>query len=614
MATLKAMFKLFDGYTSTIQKINKKTDEATNKILRASGCTDKFNNGLKQTGSSAGFASNKLGKLLSVTALVAGAIKGMNIADNFINTSSRLELINDGLQTQAELQNKIFKAANDSKGAYTSMASAVSKMGLMAKESFSTNDELIAFTELIQKGFKVGGASQTEQSSAMLQLTQAMGAGRLQGDEFRSIMENAPMIADAIAKYVGVSKGELKKMSAEGTITADIIKNSIFMSSDDINKKFKTMPMTFADVWNRIKNSGLQAFDKVIVKINKLINTESFNNFINNISIGLNILSIVIGWVIDNLGLIIPMLAVIGGTHLVIMVRKLWAMVPPLYAQVAAWITANWSILLIVGTIILVVKTLQLLGVSFEDILGFVGGIIGVFVTFFYNKFVYMWNIVASFVNFFANVFKNPVASIKILFLDLTTNVLGFIETMAQGIEDLINKIPGVEIDITSGLTNFKDKIAKESANIKSKSEWEEVVKSKVFMDYSEGYSKGNSIGKKVAGKISNSLESLIGSMSPKKGTGINSDSFGTNNPMTVKGTSSNGSIDVSMADEDLQYLRDIAERDYINKFSTATLAPNISVSFGDVYEEADANKVAGRIKKILQEEIAVTAEGVYCG
>lgn len=603
MATLKAMFKLFDGYTSTIQKINKKTDEATNKILKASGSTDNFNKKLEATGANANSASGKLGKLIGTVVSLAAAQKGMNIADDYINTSSRLKLINDGLQTQAELQDKIFAAADRSKGAYSDMAGAISKMGLMASESFTSNDELIAFTELIQKGFKVGGASQSEQSSAMLQLTQAMSAGKLQGDEFRSIMENAPMIADAIALYTGKSKGELKELSSKGLITSNIIKNAMFMAADGINKKFDTMPMTFADIWNKIKNGGLKAFDKVIAKVNKLINSEGFQAFVNGIMIGLNLLSLAIGLVIDNLWLITPILATIAGTFLVLMVQKLWSMIPPLLAQAAAWITINWPILLVIGAIVLVITILSILGVTFEDVFGFVGGVVGTFAAFFYNVFITIWNAVAAFINFFGNVFKDPVASIQILFYDLMVAVLGFIETMAQGIEDIINKIPGVEIDITSGLSKFKDKIADKAQKIKNKSEWEEVVKTKEFMDYSDGYSKGNKMGKQISNSIGDTLSSFTKSLT---GDGFDTSKFGTeSNPLVIEG-------DVNMADEDLQYLRDIAERDYINKFSTATLAPNITVSFGDIHEEADTDKVLGRIKKILQEEIAVAAEGVY--
>lgn len=610
MATLKAMFKLFDGYTSTIQKINKKTDEATNKLLKASGSTDNFNKKLEATGVSAGNASNGLGKFISLAALVAGTLKGMNTADEYTNTASRLALINDGLQTQSELQDKIFSAADRAKGSYSDMASAISKMGLMASESFTSNDELIAFTELIQKGFKVGGASQSEQSSAMLQLTQAMSAGKLQGDEFRSIMENAPMIADAIAKYTGKSKGELKELSSKGLITSDIIKNAMFEAADGINNKFDTMPMTFADIWNKIKNGGLQAFDKVITKVNQLINTEGVQKFVSIIITGFDLASQAVGWFIDNINAMAPILGVIAGVYLAGIIGKLIAMIPLWGANAIGVLKVAWPILLVVGIIAIAISAARQLGATWEEIFGFVGGVVGTFATFFYNIFVTIWNVVAAFINFFGNAFKNPVAAVEILFNDLMIAVLGFIKTMLQGIEDLINKIPGVEIDITSGISDFGDKVADRTQKIKNESEWEEIVKTKEFMDYSDGYSKGSSMGKQISNSIGDTLSSFTESLT---GDGFDLSNFGTgSNPLVVEGTGSNGKIDVNMADEDLQYLRDIAERDYINKFSTATLAPNITVTFGDIHEEADADKVAGRIKKILQEEIAMASEGVY--
>ena len=627
MATLKAMFKLFDGYSTTIQKINKKTDEAANKLLKASGNTDKFNKKLNDTGASANNASNSLGKFISIAALVGGAIKSMNIADEFTNTAARLNLINDGLQTQAELQEKIFAAANRSKGAYTDMASAISKMGLMAGENFSSNDELIAFTELLQKSFKVGGASTSEQSSAMLQLTQAMSAGILQGDEFRSIMENAPLIAEAIAKYVGVGKGELKELSADGAITSDIIKNAMFAAGDDINAKFETMPTTFADVWNRIKNAGLQAFEPVINSVNKIINTTGFQAFVNTILTGLNIIGSVLGGLIDFIvdiwPVIGPILTAIAIVGLGGIITKLWAMIPPLMANVAGWLLMNAPMILIIATIFFAIQALGSLGVTFQDVFSFIGGVLGIFVAFFGNQFIAIWNVVAEFVNFFGNVFKNPVASVQVLFYNLAINVLGFIEKMAQGIEDLINKIPGVEVSITSGISSLKHSLSNKAANIKSEAELVEFVKSKEFIDYSSAYNKGADIGSGVFGKISSAFSGFGGLGDITSDLGFDMSEFGTpgnpvsvegtgkNGLVSVEGTGKNGAVQVDMADEDLKYLRDIAEREYINKFSTKTLAPQISVQFGDVRETADVDQVAKRIGRILKEQIEIAGEGI---
>lgn len=625
MATLKAMFKLFDGYSITIDKITRKTDEATNKMLKASNQTDKFNEKLNKTGNSSSFLSSGLGKLAGTILTITTALKGMQLSDELTNTNARLNLINDGLQTQAELQEKIYASATRSRGAYMDMAGAISKMGLLAGEAFGSNDELIAFTELIQKSFKVGGASQTEQSSAMLQLSQAMAAGKLQGDEFRSIMENAPMIAQAIANYTGKSKGELKELSSEGLITADIIKNAMFNASDEINAQFKQMPITFADVWNKIKNGLLSAFTPISQAFSNIINSESFMSVINALIIGVNILGSALGGLIDLIvsgwDIIGPFIIAIAIVWLAMIIANLWAIIPPLLVQFGIWATMNMPILLIIGLIAAVIYTLINLGVTFEDIFSFVGGLLGVFAAHFYNQFVYIWNTVAAFINFFGNVFNNPVASVQALFYDMAVNILGFIEGIAQGIEDLINKIPGVEVSITSGISNLKNNLASKSASIKSEAGLVEYVKTKEFMNYSSAASTGSGIGKNIYSKIEGALSGISNKFSSLtsgttssgvSGFGGLGDLGTSSNPLSVEGTGKNGALDVDMADEDLKYLRDIAERDYINKFSTATLAPNIQMSFGDVHQEADVDKVAARIRKVLREEIAIASEGDY--
>ena len=625
MATLKAMFKLFDGYSITIDKITRKTDEATNKMLKASNQTDKFNEKLNKTGNSSSFLSSGLGKLAGTVLTITTALKGMQLSDELTNTNARLNLINDGLQTQAELQEKIYASATRSRGAYMDMAGAISKMGLLAGEAFGSNDELIAFTELIQKSFKVGGASQTEQSSAMLQLSQAMAAGKLQGDEFRSIMENAPMIAQAIANYTGKSKGELKELSSEGLITADIIKNAMFNASDEINAQFKQMPITFADVWNKIKNGLLSAFTPISQAFSNIINSESFMSVINALIIGVNILGSALGGLIDLIvsgwDIIGPFIIALSTVILGAIIANLWAMVAPIIAQAAAWALANAPIIMLIALIVLIAQTLASLGVTFEDVFSFVGGLLGVFAGYFYNQFVYIWNTVAAFINFFGNVFNNPVASVQALFYDMAVNILGFIEGIAQGIEDLINKIPGVEVSITSGISNLKNNLASKSASIKSEAGLVEYVKTKEFMNYSSAASTGSGIGKNIYSKIEGALSGISNKFSSLtsgttssgvSGFGGLGDLGTSSNPLSVEGTGKNGALDVDMADEDLKYLRDIAERDYINKFSTATLAPNIQMSFGDVHQEADVDKVAARIRKVLREEIAIASEGDY--
>lgn len=569
MATLTSMFKILDGASGPLGVIMKRSDEATNKILRASGVTDTFNQKLRNTGASANSAVSGIGNYVKAALSIAGAIKGMSIIDEYINTQARLNLINDGLQTQVGLQNKIFAAADRSRGAYASMASAVSKMGILAGDAFGSNNEIINFTELLQKSFRVGGSSQMEQSAGMYQLTQAMAAGKLQGDEFRSIMENAPMLAQAIADFTGKSKGELKKMSAEGTITADIIKGAMFAAADDINSQFEKMPMTFADVWNKIKNGGTRAFGGVMESINRLVNTSGFNDMINGFIAGMYAFANVVQWVIDNTAqyfdYLAPILEFISGVLLVGMIHRL--------ALIAAyWFAINWPIVLVVGAIVLVANALGAMGVAASDVFGYVGGAIGVLIAWFMN-------LGASVENAFIFVLKSVDDMI-------TRSVNGAIDAINLIIKAL-NKIPGVEIDLVNKIDNSFGSL-----------------KYQKLTSYADAYDKGSKIATGLYSNIGGKMSSL---------TDFGKDEYGSSNsPLTVQGTGTNGSMSVKMDDEDIQYLRDIAERDYINKFSSKTLAPNIQVTFGDIHEEADANKVAGRIKQILQEEIATAGTGEY--
>lgn len=577
MATLNAMFKILDGYSGPLGTVIKRSDEATNKILKASGATDSLNNKLRSTGASANIGASGIGNYVKAIVSIAGAIKGMNIVDTYINTQARLNLINDGLQTQAELQNKIFAAADRSRGAYSSMAAAISKMGILAGDAFGSNDEIINFTELLQKSFRIGGSSTQEQSAGMYQLTQAMAAGKLQGDEFRSIMENAPMLAQAIADFTGKSKGELKKMSAEGTITADIIKGALFAASDDINAQFEKMPKTFGDVWNKIKNGGVQAFSGIMESVNRLVNTNGFDNMINGLIGGMYAVANTIQWIIDMttkyMDYIAPILETIGGVLLVAIIQRTWAIAAASWAAVVPWLVAHGAILLVVAAIVLVANVLGAMGITASDVFGYIGGGIGVLIAWFKNLGATVYN-----------AFIFVIKSIDDMITSCVNNAISAINLIIKA----LNKIPGVEIELVNKLDNS-------FGNLKYQK----------LTSYADAYKAGSQIGKNAYGAISDKISGLMGGK----------DDIGTaTNPLTVQGAGANGSLKVDMSDEDIQYLRDIAERDYINKFSSKTLAPQIQVTFGDVHKEADADEVAGRIRQILQEEIATASEGAYEG
>lgn len=646
MPTLDATFRLFNGYSSTADKIISKTDQATNKILNASGATDNFNRKLEATGASTGKASSGLGKLITLAALYASSLKGMSISDEYTNTSARLDLINDGMQTQLELQNKIFAAADRSKGSYTNMAAAISKMGITASEAFGSNNELIAFTELIQKGFKVGGASPTEQSSAMMQLTQAMGAGKLQGDEFRSIMENAPMIADAIAKYTGKSKGELKEMSADGVITSEIIKNAMFMASDDINAKFETMPKTFADVWNEIKNGGTKAFGPLITRVNELINSEKFDQFIDNMVVGFNITA----GAADK--------ALNGMIDIYDYVSSNWPRIAPIIEGVTiAWLAYKSALLMVnaaqwamnfaamanpIGLSILLIAVLTGAFVMlWEKSEGFrkfwvtlwksnavvVGnGYNAIANTF--NLFSAGWNLLIDGSRLFASALRvGMIASVLVTKNSITGMIgmfSGLIDTIGKVISgyNLLAGISGlktVDFNVSAdGLTKAVEGASNKAIGgingafngVDSVFNNAKIDKQLKLIDIDKLVAVTDAFGDKIEDfTVSGWLKGLFSDASSALNSLLPDDNY---DPTIVEGTGTGGAVKVDMSDEDLRYLRDIAEREYINKFSTATLAPNVAFTFGDIHEEADVNKLKGTLEMMMREEIAMAAEGKY--
>ena len=219
-----------------------------------------------------------------VRSAIEGINNGMQIVDKYNNLNARVALVNDGLQTQAELQDKIFLAAQRSFATYESVADTVAKLNLLAGDAFSSNDESIKFAEIMNKSFAVAGTEAGQMTAALLQMNQALASGRLQGDEYRSIIENAPLIANAIADYMGKSRAEMKELSSQGVITSDIIKAAVFKAGDEIEKKFQAMPMSFGQAMNVIQNEAIRTFEPVFKMISNGINSNGWKGFASTVS------------------------------------------------------------------------------------------------------------------------------------------------------------------------------------------------------------------------------------------------------------------------------------------------------------------------------------------
>ena len=658
MPTLSAMFRLMDGYSTTLNKFIGKVDAASTKTLGASKNTDKLNDSMDRTGRVAEAASSGVAKFVGTVASLAAVKKVMDFTDTYTNTNARLAMITKSLEEQKALQEDIFAAANRARGQYDDMANAVAKMKMLAGDAFGSNQEAIGFTELLQKSLKVSGAGTSEQQSAFLQLTQAMASGKLQGDEFRSIMENAPMVANAIAKYLDVSKGELKELSSDGAITAEIIKNAMFDSADDINEKFKTMPQTFGDVWNRIKNAGTQAFGGVFQKINNILNSDagqrSINNLIGAIYLAGEAMEGFIDFCVTAWPMVSPFIwaaaAAVGAYALALGVSNGLALISAirtgaqavgvgLYA-LALWATtgATWGavtaelglteaqlganaamyacpIVWIVGLILVLiavfyaaVAAVNHFSGSTISATGIIGAVIGGWAAGVINYFIMMYNMIAEVVNFFANVWNDPIAAVKILFYDLASTVIGYIAEMARSIETIINRIPGVNVQISAGLDNFKAGLEKAATEAKDAAGWEEVVKKKDFLNGADFANKGYDLGAGLADRASN----LFSGFAPKDPKGLDYSQFATaGNPATVKGTGKGGAVKVEN-EEDIEWMRRLAERDYIARIAQNTLAPNIKVEFnGPITKEADTDNIMSHVSEQLKEMIATAPEGV---
>ena len=303
-AVQRASGKSFD--TSNINAARRSINEV-NTILRGveesyRKCNNQQDQLNKRLGQGSSAANGLLGKIKSIASAYLGmkTVTGLvGLSDTITQTDARLSMMNDGLQTTAELNDMIYASAQRSRGSYLATADAVAKLGLMAGDAFSSNKETIAFMEQVNKQFKIAGTSAAGIDAAMLQLTQAMGSGVLRGEEYNSILEQAPNIIQAIAKYLDVPKGQLKEMAADGKITADIVKAAMFACADETNAKFESMPKTWSDIWTSMKNRAIKALDPVLAKINQLANSERVQRTVNGLLRAFSVMAVVLAQVFD---------------------------------------------------------------------------------------------------------------------------------------------------------------------------------------------------------------------------------------------------------------------------------------------------------------------------
>ncbi len=272
-------------------KANAQLDEMERNYREINNQQDNLNRGLNTGTKNAGGLLSKIKSVATAYLGMKGVTAAVGLSDTMTSNRARLDLIVGDGGSVAELEQKIYASAQRSRSYYVDTMATVSKLGLVAGKAFSGNDEITAFQELVNKNFVVGGASATEQASAMYQLTQAMGSGRLQGDEYRSIIENAPLLAKSIEEYmrnVQGATGSMKEWASEGLLTADIIKAAVFDSAKEVEERFNNMPMTWNQILTMMKNSALIQFQPVLQRINDIANSKDFQIFATNAVVALS--------------------------------------------------------------------------------------------------------------------------------------------------------------------------------------------------------------------------------------------------------------------------------------------------------------------------------------
>lgn len=532
------------------------------------------------------------GGLISEVKRLAGAYLGMrtvtglvNLSDTMTQTKARLDMMNDGRQDTAELQQMIYESAQRSRGSYQGTAELVSKLGTLAGNAFNSSAEIVDFAEQINKQIALSGASTQAADAALLQLTQAMSSGVLRGEELNSILEQTPTIAQSIAKYMGVTTGQMREMASEGQVTAEVVKNAMFDAAEKTNEKFEKIPMTWGQVWTSVQNTAIMATQPVLDAIN---------------------------WTANNLDLLIPIVGTAGAAFLVFVTAANWVNIctgatntlANAQKMLKAFMATTWgppllAIVLVIGAVYMLVAAYNALTGESVSATGIIAGAflsLGAFVI--NGTVIPMINMFSAFGNFLMNFANDPVAAIKILFYDMATTVLGYISNVAHGIENLVNAIPGVEVSITGGIDSLYNQVKSASQTAKDKAGWVEYFKTYDNIDLNAAFNTGYNWGSNLFSG---------GSFGNVGGYSAAAAQIPTYDQMADL-KESVGSIEksVSMSEEDLKSLVDMAERRYVNRINLTSQTPTIIVNGQNTGNTAaDRQSLADTIRDILLEQVA---------
>lgn len=588
----------------------------------------------------------------------------LNLSDQLTSTTARMNLMNDGLQTTQDLQNMIYLSAERARGSYQATADAVSKLGLMAGDAFGSSQEIIAFMEQVNKQFTIAGTEAAGVDAAMLQLTQAMASGVLRGEELNSIFEQAPTIIQTIADYLDVPIGSIREMAAEGQITADIVKSAMFAAADETNAKFESMPKTFSQIWTSFQNTALMAFQPVLQRMNEIANSEAFQTFVNNAIEGLSmvagialeifdLLVGVAGVVADNWSWLSPIiygvaaaLAVYYGWLLLtkgaemamaaatmLVTGATWAETTAQYGLNAAMYACPivWIIILIIALIALfyaaVAAVNKFAGTSvsatgiicgaFMVALAFIGNIFVALWNLVVDVFVLIYNLVATVANFIGNVFTDPIGAICRLFFDLADTVLGILQALASAIDAIFgSNLAGSVQGWRDSLGGWVDDTFGKGEEVMAKMNADDMKLGR--FEYGEAWDAGYSFGEGIDQSIANfDPSSLFDTNVPGADDYANLGSYGSgiggigSGVDDIAGNTGKIADSMDITEEDLKYLRDIAEQEAVNRFTTAEITIE-QTNHNTVSGKMDLDGIVSGLTDAANEAVDRIAEGVH--
>ncbi|WP_333648048.1 tape measure protein [Lacrimispora sp.] len=567
----------FDRLEAQLIKIASNTSKAARE-------QDNHNKKVKETNVSAD-------KLLSTVKRIVVAAAGFKIgkdllglSDKMTQTTARINLMNKGfqpaantggqgneymnnsLQETARIQELIYQSSQRTRTSYLQTADIVAKLGQRAGDAFSGSDEVVAFVENLNKQFIIAGASQQEISSASLQLTQALGSGVLRGEELNAVFEAAPNVIQTIADYLNVPIGKIREMASDGEITAEIVKNAMLAATDKINEQFDDMPMTWGQAWNLMKNAAVHSMDEALVKMNEFLSSDTGQKALEGVIGAIDILADVAGgaidmlasgagFIIENWDYIYPLLIGVG---VALAVAGALGLASGL-SVAAGWIAAAWPFILIAALVGALVLGLSQAGVTFEQVGQIAGTVFGFVYAVGYNLAADLWNLFATFGEFFANFMNDPVSAVAHLVSGLLDTILGMVETVANAIDALTGtNISGAISGFRNNLSDWvDDKFGEQAVTIKRMTKLDTGATSKA----------GGEIGADLGKKMDNmnfSLESITGKLG--EGLGMGALGAGAGDIGKVGKVGSVGKIDqdVNIADENIKLLRDLSERQYV--------------------------------------------------